>query len=99
MAQSHPWMSLAEASSRLGLDEFQVLDLAVSGRLHSQLKHHAREISAAAVDEFASELATRSGDVLAEHANRPAWKPWTDPDFRREQADYTDTPNDEGDEQ
>lgn len=47
----------------------------------------------------ASELATSRGDVLAENADKPAWTPWTDPDYRREQADFDDTPNDEGDEQ
>jgi hypothetical protein len=30
---------------------------------------------------------------------RPLWTPWIDPDYRREQADYDDTPTDEGDEQ
>ncbi|TYB69651.1 hypothetical protein FXF51_05685 [Nonomuraea sp. PA05] len=49
--------------------------------------------------ESASELAAHEGEDLAENA-KPAWQPWTDPDFRREQADYSDdTPNDEGDEQ
>lgn len=27
---------------------------------------------------------------------RPTWSKWTDPDYRREQADYDDTPTDEG---
>lgn len=100
MAQSHPWLTLADASSVLGIPEFQVLDLAVSGRLHSRLKHDHREVCAADVVEFASELATSSGDVLAEHADKPTVGRWNragDPDAFRDRADH-DTPNDEGDE-
>lgn len=70
MVMTARWLSLAEASARLGIPEFEVLEMAVSGRLHSRLTHDHREVCAADVEEFASELATPSGDVLAEHANR-----------------------------
>jgi hypothetical protein len=95
MAQSHPWMSLAEASSVLGIPEFQVLELAIADRLRSRLVLDHREICADDVDEFVSEFPSRTADAVAEHADKPTWKPWIDPDFRREQADYTDTPSDE----
>lgn len=50
-----------------------------------------------------SELAAHGGDDLAENASgpkSPAWTPWSsadDPEARDEQADYDDTPNEEGD--
>jgi len=99
MAQSNPWMTLADASTRLGIPEFQVLALAVSGRLHSRLRHDHREICAADVDEFASELATPRGDVLAEYASPTVgrWSRSDDPEAFAERGDYDDTPNDEGD--
>jgi hypothetical protein len=43
----------------------------------------------------ALELDASRGALLAE--SKPTWSPWTDPDYSREQADYDDTPNDEGD--
>lgn len=101
MAQSHPWLTLADASSVLGIPEFQVLDLAVSGRLHSRLKHDHREVCAADVVEFASECAGQQAEVVAEHANGPTvgrWSRATDPEAFADRADH-DTPSDEGDEQ
>ncbi|TMS00117.1 hypothetical protein [Nonomuraea basaltis] len=97
MAQSRPWLTLADASSVLGIPEFQVLDLAVSGRLHSRLKHDHREVCAADVIEFDVEMHTSR----AVHADKPTWEPWTaaeDPGAFAERADH-DTPNDEGAEQ
>lgn len=71
MVLTSRWLTLADASCRLNIPEFEVLELAVSGRLHSRLQYDHREVCAADVDEFASELATRMGDVLAEHVDIP----------------------------
>ena len=98
MAQTSRWMSLADASARLDIPEWQALALAVSGRIESRLKYDHRELCAIDLDEFASECAAQQGEVVAESAGKPTWSPWTDPDYRREQADYDDTPNEEGDE-
>lgn len=98
MAQSHPWLSLAEASSVLGVAEFQVLELAVSKRLRSRLVLDHREVWAADVVEFASECAGRMADVVAEHVSAPTVGRWSrseDPDAFLDRADH-DTPNDEG---
>ncbi|MFG1963176.1 hypothetical protein [Nonomuraea sp. NPDC049028] len=66
MAQTSRWLSLADASSRLDIPEYQALALAVSGRIKSRLTHDHRELCAVDLDEFASELAAREGEDLAE---------------------------------
>lgn len=81
MAQTSRWMSLADASSRLGIPEFEVLDLAVSGRLHSRLDHDHRELCAADVDELAAELANKP---------KPTWKPWSAADHPEDRAEQDD---------
>ena len=101
MAQTSRWMSLADASARLDIPEWQALALAVSGRIESRLKYDHRELCAIDLDEFASECAAQQGEVVAESTHRPIWTPWSsadDPEARDEQADYDDTPNEEGDE-
>lgn len=103
MAQSYLWLSLAEASSLLGIPEYQALDLAVAGRIASRLKHDHRELSAVDVEDFVSELAAHEGDDLAENAKPtvrggPHIGDNAEREFTASQADYDDTPTDEGDE-
>lgn len=88
------WLTLNQARIRLGVTWPQLNDLIRNGPLTHELIGDHYSIA----EESVSELATSRGDVLAEHADKPTWAPWTDPDYRREQADYDDTPNDEGDE-
>ncbi|MFB4280794.1 hypothetical protein ACBJ59_36280 [Nonomuraea sp. MTCD27] len=98
MAQPRDWLSLAEASSVLDIPEFQVLELAVAGRLHSRIRNAGRELRALDVDEFASECAGQMAGVAAEHVDKPAWTPWSaaqDPDAFADRA-HDDTPDDEG---
>lgn len=108
MALTSPWLTVGEAAARLehlGVTEHQAREMAISGRLHSRVADGNHwELCTSAVEEYAdetaSELAAREGEDLADTAGRPAWKPWTaaeDPDAHRDQADYSDTPNDEGD--
>lgn len=100
MAQSYPWLSLADASSVLGIPEYQVLELAVSGRLYSRVKDASRELRAADVSEFASECAGQMAEVVAEHVSAPTvgrWSRASDPAAFEDRGDYTDTPSDEGD--
>jgi hypothetical protein len=113
MAQTARWLSVGEAAARLHRTDREVLALVFAGALDSELRLDHYEVSAVSVEEYAarldiaapgSELAAREGEDLAETASArksPVWTPWSsadDPEARAEQADYDDTPNEEGDE-
>jgi uncharacterized protein YbjT (DUF2867 family) len=98
------WLTLSEAARRISeatgrkcsLEE--VIALGDDGPLQAQFMHGYWSVSEESVTAYLSapECPGCDADEVAEHADRTAWTPWTDPDFRREQADYDDTPNDEG---
>ena len=107
MAQTTRWLSVGEAAARLHRTDREVLALVFAGVLDSELRLDHYEVTAVSVEAYAarlnianpvSTLAAHGGDDLAESGTRkPTWTPWSDPDYRREQADYDTTPNDEGD--
>ena len=105
------WLTLTAAASRIAdatkrhvsIDDVKLLGM--QGRLVVRFEHEHFSVLEKSVNEYltVSELAAHGGDDLAENGDRPkpAWKPWSsadDPEARDEQADYDDTPNEEGDE-
>lgn len=102
------WLSVGESAAHMGELEQVVRGMAIRGALHSRLNGNAWELCGLDVQAYAqakrvaSELATRTGDVLAEHAipvRQGDADPAVDDEYELQQADYDDTPNDEGDEQ
>ena len=90
------WLTYGQAREALAVTWTQLLDLLESGVLEAALIGDHYSIA----EKSVSVLAARGGD-LAE-SRKPAWEPWSsadDPDARDEQADYDDTPNEEGDDQ
>lgn len=104
------WLSVGEAAAHMQEPEQVVRRMAIRGALHSRLNGPAWELCGLDVQAFAqakraaSELATRTGDVLAEHARIPVRQgprigDEAEQEFTASQDDYDDTPNDEGDEE
>ncbi|MEU7831302.1 hypothetical protein [Nonomuraea sp. NPDC049129] len=104
------WLTLSAAASRISdvtgqpvsLDD--VHRLAGDGLLTVSWLHDHYGVLKSSLTAYlstvpASELAAHGGDDLAESKPRPTWTAWTDPDYRREQADYDTTPNAEGDDE
>lgn len=71
MAMTDRWLTLGDAAARLDVPGFEVLEMAVSGRLHSRLQYDHLELCAADVDEFASECAGQMAEAVAEHVDIP----------------------------
>jgi hypothetical protein len=101
------WIPPYEAARRLGIPAQRMSeldDLIKAGRLHrARICDDHDSIDEASVMALlnASDFTAQQGEVVAESTNRPSWKPWSsadDPEARDQQADYDDTPNEEGDE-
>jgi hypothetical protein len=98
MPLTSDWVTVNAAAKLIGLNVYEVEALAYYGVLKSRcLDLCHRSVSERSVTAFksASELATPSGEDLAEHAEKPSWTPWSsadDPEGRDEQADFDDTP-------
>lgn len=104
MTEIARWLTISAVGTLIGLTVYEVEALADYGVLATRsldLAH--RSISEESVTALvsASELAARTGEVLAEHAipvRQGDADPAVDDEYELQRADYDDTPNDEGDE-
>ncbi|MEU4224377.1 hypothetical protein AB0F17_08790 [Nonomuraea sp. NPDC026600] len=101
------WIPPYEAARRLGIPAQRMSDLddlvAVGRLTRARICDDHDAIDEASVMALlnASDFTARQGEVVAESA-KPAWKPWSsadDPEARDQQADYDDTPHEEGDDE
>jgi hypothetical protein len=84
------WLTRTATAKRLGISRDEVEDLIASDVLHLEsIAGDHDVISEQSVERYEREHAKPASGV---------WSRATDPEYWREQADYDDTPNDEGDE-
>lgn len=88
------WLPLNKARTELGLTWNQFNDLIEAGQIDLELIGDHYSVS----EQRVSELAAHGGDDLAENGKPTVgrWSRAAEPDSFAERGDYTDTPNDEG---